>query len=335
VRIANFSRSLGWWFFWGLIFWNGLGCTKTSSSSPSSGASAAAVTGTQIVSSINPSVASSPGSAGLPASGGETVGTSTNSAQMLQTGDPSVIQYSQHLSATKASNSRQLFLSAPVNALNGPIPGPALPGAVWQCPANSFMVGMSSTYDSDTSDRYYHVQCAFMEDGTGAPLVRDHCQITSFTLGDVDSDLTCPLGLFPAGLASRRISASPMDRSFQLTCCQASTQSGAVLAIAQVDGGQGIGPQPVCDAPAVPEAGALYGTVANRQINTTQANFSFTCTVLPASPYTGAPAQTNKVLTALHSEYSTRDQDRRWGFDCCELGLESSTNTQVSGDVGP
>ncbi len=233
--------------------------------------------------------------------------TGSDTQTKTATGDPSVIQFSKHL------GTRSHYLTARLNEVGGPLPGAAIANTIWQCPENSVVTGMKASYLN--LDRKFQIECGFLEDGMQRPIVRQNCQTSSTTTGLVDFMLSpaCPLGTFPAGLQSSKIAA---DRSFSFYCCELATADGVKLAIPTIDAGNGLGLQPACDPSMAGMQAQLWGLVPNLQVNASgQASFAFSC------PVDAAQKETNKVVTGFYGEYFRTEQDRRWGFDCCQLAL--------------
>lgn len=142
--------------------------------------------------------------------------------------------------------------------------------------------------------------------------------------------MACPDGTFPAGLQSTKLAT---DRSFQFYCCELANVEGKKVITPNIDKGDGLGSRKACDDSMAGLAAKLYGLLPNRQVNDAgdaSAPMSYTC---PIDPQQG---ETNKVLTGFNTEYYKDDQDRRWGFDCCQLGFsDTKLGAAAASATGP
>lgn len=293
----------------GLIGGLSLRCSKSSESS-SSGSHAATETSSAITGS-----ASTSGAKKQPATNNTDTATNTNTNNTpppAAKGDPTIIQLSQHL------GTRATYLTTRLNETGGPLPEAAISNLVWKCPGDSILTGMEATYVKENKDRQFHLACAFLEDGQGRPISRQTCNTSSASTGNIDFTLACPDGTFPAGLQSTKLAT---DRSFQFYCCELANVEGKKVIIPKVDKGDGLGSRSACDDSMAGLAAKLYGLLPNRQVNIagdTSTPLSYTC------PIDAQQGETNKVLTGFNTEYYKEDQDRRWGFDCCQLGFSDT-----------
>lgn len=177
---------------------------------------------------------------------------------------------------------------------------------------------MQATYVKEHKDRQFQLACSFLEDGLGRPIVRQTCNTSSPSTGNVDFTLTCPDGTFPAGLQSTKLAA---DRNFQFYCCELANVEGKKVITPNIDRDDGLGSRKACDDTMVDLQAKLSGLKPNRQVNDAgdaSTPLSFTC---PIDPKQG---ETNKVITGFDTEYYKDEQDRRWGFDCCQLGFSDT-----------
>ncbi len=289
----------------GLIGGLSLRCSKSSESS-SSGPHPATETSSAITGSASTSEAKTP-----PATSNTATDTATTPAPAaVAQGDPTIIQLSQHL------GTRATYLTTRLNELGGPLPQAAISNLIWKCPGDSILTGMQATYAN--KDRKFQLACSFLEDGQGRPISRETCNTSSASTGNVDFTLACPDGTFPAGLQSTKLAT---DRSFQFYCCELANVEGKKVITPNIDRGDGLGPRKACDDPMAGLAAKLYGLLPNRQVNDagdTSTPLSYTC------PIDAQQGETNKVLTGFSTEYYKDDQDRRWGFDCCQLGFSDT-----------
>ena len=297
-------------------------CSKSSSSSsstvPAHTAAASHALSSDAATSTATATVTSTATRTAPATS-TSVNTNTATAAPVLNGNLAIIQFSQHL-GTNAT-----FLTTRLNEFGGVLPESMIGTTLWKCPANSVLVGMRSVYANN--DREYQLQCGFLEDGAGRPIQTKNCNTSSASTANVDFVLNCPTGTFPAGLESAKTAT---DRQFQFDCCELVTADNKQLAIPFVDSGNGLGPQPACDPPMAGLQASLYGLIPNLEVNVAgdaTNPVSFTC------PVNATNNETNKLLTGFNTEYFSDEQDRRWGFQCCQAGFPG-TSTLTSTSTG-
>jgi hypothetical protein len=209
---------------------------------------------------------------------------------------------------------RTTFLNPPLgNYLIGSDSQAGLPASYFNCPGDSILVGLMSSFDKIKNDRLYKPMCQFFADGSGKPIRRTTCiSEESKTTVQSSFDFKCSDPNMVISGIKAVYDATTHDRFFNFTCCNVIRDDGMQLFLND---------NPTLKACFQRVTRGMVGQdqtdLINDQINAVHTGLNFTC-------------PENMTIYRFITEYvppstgtafiHVQDTgDRRFSFRCCSL----------------
>lgn len=218
----------------------------------------------------------------------------------------------------------KVYLTSYLNALRGGSYGS------YMCPPYSFIVGQYSLYHQDSegtewSDRQYKLKCQYFSDGLGRTLLRqaDSACVTATVESFPDNYKTvysCPEGTFFSGHVST-YSGNKTIRNHTFSCCQLNHPDGISITF------------PKYEVYSLEHAGAQGNckTEADATSYSRRYQWEYDCptnSILYKVTMTNVPETSNAVS---YTEFDAKPQDAIFGFECCQVGVQQSTDEFIYG----